>query len=193
MLGRVDGAHYFCPRRCLRQDRIDAIGSFTRRAKPILQVWAGDVVSCEPPAQFVEKLVEVRLCTSALAANTSTRLKMGGHACNCIRRCGFVKGVKVRASRDHDITTNSLRTCHAGVVSKTGHAPEAGYHFYRLDGIERWSHKDRDEPARDRDMDGHLITDPRLANRGDYKDFFGFWWVDHERSSEHFRSLEPAP
>ena len=57
--------------------------------------------------------------------------------------------------------------------------PPTDYHLYRLDRSGRWSHKPGDKAALDVDASGARILDPRSADRDEYPDFLGYWWVCH--------------
>jgi hypothetical protein len=58
-------------------------------------------------------------------------------------------------------------------------APGYDFHWYRKDKRGWWSHKPGGTAATDRDNAGHLIRDPRAADRGPYTDFCGFMIVQH--------------
>ena len=49
--------------------------------------------------------------------------------------------------------------------------PNVDYHWYRQDKVGCWSHKPGQTPARNVDNSGHLISDPRTCNRGNYTQF----------------------
>ena len=53
------------------------------------------------------------------------------------------------------------------------------YHWYRMGRDGFWSHKPGGMPVTNLDNSGHLISDPRTANRGDYTTFCGFMIVMH--------------
>jgi hypothetical protein len=55
--------------------------------------------------------------------------------------------------------------------------PAFDYHWYRMGRDGLWSHKPGGMPVTNLDNSGHLITDPRTANRGDYTSFCGFMIV----------------
>lgn len=59
--------------------------------------------------------------------------------------------------------------------------PPTDFHCYRLDSSGLWSHKPGYQPAREVDEVGAKITDPRVAARGEYPEFLGFWWVRRQR------------
>ena len=60
-------------------------------------------------------------------------------------------------------------------------APAGGvfndFHWYRLGPDGRWSHKPGGTPATNLDNSGHVITDPRTADRGAYTVFCGCYCV----------------
>jgi hypothetical protein len=56
-------------------------------------------------------------------------------------------------------------------------APGYDYHWYRLDTNGMWSHKPGGTPARNTDNSNNLIADPRVADRGVYTQFCGFFTV----------------
>jgi len=58
-------------------------------------------------------------------------------------------------------------------------APGWDFHWYRKGRTGFWSHKPGSTPATNRDNSGHLIPDPRTANRGPYVDFCTFMIVEH--------------
>lgn len=58
-------------------------------------------------------------------------------------------------------------------------APGWDFHWYRKGRSGYWSHKPGGTPATNRDNSGHLIPDPRTANRGPYVDFCTFMIVMH--------------
>ena len=68
---------------------------------------------------------------------------------------------------------------------KAGHlvalviAPGWDFHWYRLGPNMRWSHKPGGTPVTNLDNSGHIITDPRTADRGPYTQFCGFMDVMH--------------
>ena len=49
------------------------------------------------------------------------------------------------------------------------------YHWYRLDSNGMWSHKPGGTVARNTDNSGELISDPKIADRGPYADFCGYF------------------
>ena len=53
-------------------------------------------------------------------------------------------------------------------------APRWDYHFYRQDDSGLWSHKPGGTPATDLDNSYELITDPELADTGNYTDHCGY-------------------
>jgi hypothetical protein len=57
--------------------------------------------------------------------------------------------------------------------------PNTDYHWYRKDQNGLWSHKPGGTPVTNLDSSGHLITDPRTANRGGYTVFCTFMNVMH--------------
>ncbi len=69
------------------------------------------------------------------------------------------------------------------VCPGTGHLvalviwPNTDYHWYRKNNDGYWSHKPGGTPATIYDNAGHLITDPRTANRGGYTQFCTFMQV----------------
>ena len=58
-------------------------------------------------------------------------------------------------------------------------APGWDFHWYRKGRTGFWSHKPGGTQATNRDNSGHLIPDPRTANRGPYVDFCTFMIVEH--------------
>jgi len=68
---------------------------------------------------------------------------------------------------------------------KAGHlvalviAPGWDFHWYRLGPNMRWSHKPGGTPVTNLDNSGHIVTDPRTADRGPYTQFCGFMDVMH--------------
>jgi hypothetical protein len=56
-------------------------------------------------------------------------------------------------------------------------APGYDYHWYRLDKDGMWSHKPGGTPARNTDNANNVIADPRVADRGPYVEFCGFFTV----------------
>jgi hypothetical protein len=58
-------------------------------------------------------------------------------------------------------------------------APGSDFHWYRKGRTGYWSHKPGGTQATNRDNSGHLITDPRTADRGYYVDFCTFMVVMH--------------
>jgi hypothetical protein len=57
--------------------------------------------------------------------------------------------------------------------------PGGDFHWYRRGRNGRWSHKPGGTQATNLDNSGHLITDPRTADRGPYTDFCTFMVVMH--------------
>ena len=55
------------------------------------------------------------------------------------------------------------------------------FHFYRLDKVGTWSHKHGDEIARDVDKQMERIEDPVKADRGDFTELLGYWWVPQRK------------
>lgn len=49
--------------------------------------------------------------------------------------------------------------------------PNVDYHWYRQDKVGCWSHKPGSTAARNVDNSGHLISDPKTCNRGNYTQF----------------------
>jgi hypothetical protein len=49
--------------------------------------------------------------------------------------------------------------------------PGVDYHWYRQDKVGCWSHKPGSTPARNTDNSGKPITDPKICDRGPYKNF----------------------
>jgi hypothetical protein len=58
-------------------------------------------------------------------------------------------------------------------------APGSDFHWYRKGRTGYWSHKPGGTQATNRDNSGHLISDPRTADRGYYVDFCTFMVVMH--------------
>jgi len=58
-------------------------------------------------------------------------------------------------------------------------APGSDFHWYRKGRTGFWSHKPGGGQATNRDNSGHLISDPRTADRGYYVDFCTFMIVMH--------------
>lgn len=58
-------------------------------------------------------------------------------------------------------------------------APGWDFHWYRKGRTGYWSHKPGGTQATNRDNSGHLIPDPRTADRGPYVDFCTFMVVMH--------------
>lgn len=55
--------------------------------------------------------------------------------------------------------------------------PGIDYHWYRFHSDGFWSHKPGSTPAVKLDNSGHVIHDPRTADRGPYSDFCSFFLV----------------
>jgi hypothetical protein len=58
-------------------------------------------------------------------------------------------------------------------------APGVDFHWYRKGRDGLWTHKPGGTAATNLDNSGHIITDPRTANRGPYTDFCRFMVVQH--------------
>jgi hypothetical protein len=58
-------------------------------------------------------------------------------------------------------------------------SPGYDYHWYRKGRAGYWTHKMGNSPATDVDNSGHLIPDPRTADRGSYNIFCTFMVVMH--------------
>src|SRR5207245_7520521 len=58
-------------------------------------------------------------------------------------------------------------------------APNIDFHWYRKGRNGYWSHKPGSTQVTNVDNSGHLISDPRTANRGMYTDFCSFMVVKH--------------
>jgi hypothetical protein len=56
-------------------------------------------------------------------------------------------------------------------------APGYDYHWYRKSVEGFWGHKPGGTAARNTDNSGHLVVDPRTANRGPYTQFCGFFYA----------------
>ncbi len=54
------------------------------------------------------------------------------------------------------------------------------YHWYREDRNKMWSHKIGKGKAQTTDNSGKPISDPEKANRGDYTEFCGYYFVDSD-------------
>jgi hypothetical protein len=52
---------------------------------------------------------------------------------------------------------------------------DSDFHWYRQDVGGMWSHKPGQTAVTDHDYAGHAIADPRLANRGPYTEFCGYF------------------
>ena len=57
--------------------------------------------------------------------------------------------------------------------------PGVDFHWYRKGRNGRWSHKPGSTPVTNLDNSGHLISDPRTADRGGYTNFCTFMTVMH--------------
>ncbi|HTE53011.1 MAG TPA: hypothetical protein VK698_19295 [Kofleriaceae bacterium] len=57
--------------------------------------------------------------------------------------------------------------------------PRWDFHWYRKQRNGRWTHKPGRSPATNLDDSGHVIMDPRAADRGGYTDFCTFMVVMH--------------
>jgi hypothetical protein len=58
-------------------------------------------------------------------------------------------------------------------------APGWDFHWYRKGRNGRWTHKPGGTPVTNLDNSGHIINDPRTADRGPYTDFCTFMIVMH--------------
>jgi hypothetical protein len=56
-------------------------------------------------------------------------------------------------------------------------APNIDYHWYRQDSDGLWSHKQGTAPVSRTDESGNLIFDPKIADRGEYTEFIGYFAV----------------
>jgi hypothetical protein len=56
-------------------------------------------------------------------------------------------------------------------------APNYDYHWYRKSTEGFWGHKPGGTVARNVDNSGHIVTDPRTADRGIYTQFCGFFYA----------------
>lgn len=54
-------------------------------------------------------------------------------------------------------------------------APDFDYHWYRMDSNGYWSHKPGGTSATNLDNSGNIITNPEIADRGNYTDFCGYF------------------
>ncbi|HEX6508477.1 MAG TPA: hypothetical protein VF221_12670 [Chloroflexota bacterium] len=61
--------------------------------------------------------------------------------------------------------------------------PGEDFHWFRRDRDGRWSHKPGGGTATNLDFGGHIIADPRTANRGPYTVFCGCYCVCQGRVS----------
>ena len=59
------------------------------------------------------------------------------------------------------------------------------YHFYRQDNNGLWSHKNGSNKARNTDDSDNLIIDPKIANRGEYTIFCGYYIVPNKTELKH--------
>jgi len=91
-----------------------------------------------------------------------------------------------RSAKDGAIADSLINTPLANnKCPKTGHlvalvvAPNWDYHWYRKGPDGRWSHKPGGTAATLLDNSGHVITDPRNADRGPYTQFCTFMQVIH--------------
>ena len=73
------------------------------------------------------------------------------------------------------------------------------YHFYRQDSNGLWSHKNGWRKATNKDSDGRLIKDPKLANRGDFDVFCGYFMVPNSykyknmsNKTKKYKDIRPA-
>jgi hypothetical protein len=57
--------------------------------------------------------------------------------------------------------------------------PGVDYHWYRKGSNKKWSHKPGSTAVTNLDNSGHVISDPRHADRGGYTDFCTFMIVKH--------------
>ncbi len=57
--------------------------------------------------------------------------------------------------------------------------PNTDYHWYRQDSNGCWSHKPGSTAARNVDNSGHIITDPKTCNRGNYTVFCTYMITHH--------------
>ncbi|MBH1935244.1 hypothetical protein I5Q34_13330 [Streptomyces sp. AV19] len=55
--------------------------------------------------------------------------------------------------------------------------PSWDYHWYRFHSGNFWGHKPGRTPARDYDNSGVRITNPETCNRGNYRDFCGYFYA----------------
>jgi hypothetical protein len=68
---------------------------------------------------------------------------------------------------------------------KNGHlvalvvAPGWDFHWYRMGANRKWTHKPGSTAVTHLDNSGHVISDPRTADRGSYTQFCGFMIVMH--------------
>lgn len=54
-----------------------------------------------------------------------------------------------------------------------------GWHWYRKDASGYWSHKEGLEPVTNLDRSGCAIRDPKIADRGPYHRFIGYFYVPY--------------
>lgn len=97
------------------------------------------------------------------------------------------KAVHAAAVRDGlepitDINAGSYKNVVALVVGNG-----MDYHWYRRDANGRWTHKPGRGDATEVDNAGKVITDPKTADRGFYKDFCGYFrlWSDAVEGTGH--------
>ena len=57
--------------------------------------------------------------------------------------------------------------------------PNVDFHWYRQDKVGCWSHKPGSTAVRNVDNSGHLITDPKTADRGGYVNFCTYMVTNH--------------
>ena len=78
------------------------------------------------------------------------------------------------ASVDCDEGCGCGKCCHEVALVMD---PGVDFHWYRKDRDGTWSHKPGGTEARNIDNSGHVITDPRTADRGMYTVFCGCYCV----------------
>jgi hypothetical protein len=94
-----------------------------------------------------------------------------GMQCYFVARYAIVDGLLRIGPRERN---PSPGCCHiVALVMATGE----DYHWYRLDDSGTWSHKAGRTEARDTDESGNIINDPAHADRGNYTDFCGYFYV----------------
>jgi hypothetical protein len=59
--------------------------------------------------------------------------------------------------------------------------PDHDYHWYRRDKDGKWSHKMAHTPATNLDNSNNIITDPKIADRGTYTHFCGYFCVNKSK------------